>query len=299
MAQLALAAIETARMLARLSPVWLVSWIGSILGRTILARRKRNGRARANLRRAFPDIAEAELQATTRAMWDSYGRTLAETLVLEDIAAAADRVILENPEVLEQDAELGTVFVGMHFANWEVNAIPALSRFPDFAGIYKPFKSRALDIWIRKRRAGFYPGGLFEATAAGVLRAARHVRKGGTVSLLADHRDHSGPLVDFFGHPAPSTALPALLGRRFGARIIAARTLRLPGARFRVRLERIAVQRTDDEQADIHETTAVIQAHFEAVIRENPSAFTWFHKRWTDDPYIPSDTAAVEPADQR
>ena len=74
------------------------------------------------------------------------------------------------------------------------------------------------------------PGGLLEADASALLKAARQVRGGGAICLLADHRDAAGIEVPFFGRPAPSSAFPAMLGRRFGARVVLARTDRLPGA---------------------------------------------------------------------
>lgn len=279
----ALIGIRIARVLCRPLPIAWVSAIGGWLGRHVIRSRRRQRRAMANLAAAFPDTGRAAPERIARAMWDSYGRALAETLVLDRIAADPGRVELANPEVLDDEAGTGTVFVGMHFANWEINALPARGRFPDLAALYKPFRSAGLDAWVRRHREGFYPGGLLAADATALLKAARLVRAGGAVCLLGDHRDAGGVDVPFFGRAAPSTAFPAMLGRRFGARVIAARTDRLAGARFRVVLERVPVDRTDDEAADIAGATAAVQAVFERWVREAPGQWLWFYKRWRDD----------------
>ena len=86
----------------------------------------------------------------------------------------------------------------------------------------------------------------------------------------------------FFGHLAPSVALPAMLGVRYGARIIAVRVDRLPNARFSVVLERIAVADTGDTAADTLATTASIQAGLEAWIKADPGRWLWFYKRWQE-----------------
>ena len=77
-----------------------------------------------------------------------------------------------------------------------------------------------------------------------------------------------------------------MLGRRFGARVILARTDRLPGARFRVTLARIEAPETDDQAADVTAMTAAIQAVFEDWIRADPGAWLWFYKRWRDNPAV-------------
>ena len=173
----AIAAIEIVRAIARPLPIGWVSAIGGWVGRVLLARGRRQRRVMANLALAFPEKTEAERAGIARRMWDSYGRTLAETLILDRIAADPGRVELANPEVLEEGAEHGTVFVGMHFGNWEINVLPARGRFPDIAGLYKSFTSARFDAWVRRKRLEFYPGGLLEADASALLKAARQVRR--------------------------------------------------------------------------------------------------------------------------
>jgi lauroyl/myristoyl acyltransferase len=100
--------------------------------------------------------------------------------------------------------------------------------------------------------------------------------------VSGDHRDSDGLSVPFFGRPAPSVSLPAMLAVRYGARLLGVRVDRLSGARFSVTLERIAVQDTGDVAADTLVTTASIQAILEAWIKTNPGHWLWFYKRWSE-----------------
>ena len=108
------------------------------------------------------------------------------------------------------------------------------------------------------------------------------MRAGGSICVSGDHRDSDGLSVPFFGRPAPSVALPAMLAVRYGARVFAVRVDRLPNARFSVMLERIAVPDTGDVAADTLATTVTIQARLEAWIKADPGRWLWFYKRWDE-----------------
>lgn len=284
MGQAAVAGLEVLRQCASLFPVETVSNLGGFLGRRLGRGSKRHRRALRCVRACLPDLSETQSARVVEDMWDCFGRTIAEAFVLDRIAADRDRVVLENPEVLETTtgAENGTIFAGLHFGNWECTALGAADAIPDLAGLYKASKDRHVDRWLRRHREPIYPGGLLAGDASSFLAMAKIVKKGGSICLLADHRDRNGVEVDFFGRSAPSLALPASFARRFGARLIAARTARRSAGRFSIRLEAIEVARTDDIPADIKTTTGRLQAVFEAWIREEPGAWMWFYKRWSD-----------------
>jgi KDO2-lipid IV(A) lauroyltransferase len=108
----------------------------------------------------------------------------------------------------------------------------------------------------------------------------RIAREGGAVSLMADLRDRGGISVPFFGRPAPSTTFPALLCRTSDAVLVAARVVRIGGARFFIDGKVVEIPRTEDRDADVAEGTRRIQALFEEWIREHPEQWMWAHRRW-------------------
>ena len=285
MSSLSHAGLVLTHWLANRMSIEQASRLGSFIGRTLGTNTKRNSRALANLTAALPDTTAAERDTIVRCMWDNFGRTVAESLLIDRIAADPSRVSLANPELLAECGAdgRGTVFVGLHFGNWEATIIPALRHGQSPMGVYKPLKDADANAWLLQQRRHLYPGGLLPASSGTLLKIARHVRGGGAICVLADHRDSDGLSVPFFGRPAPSVALPAMLAVRYGARVLAARVDRLPNARFTVALERIAVPSTGDVAADTLATTAAIQARFEAWIRSDPGRWLWFYKRWDAD----------------
>lgn len=282
MGALAVFGLKFGRWMAGALPIETVSATGGWLGRNLGPRTRRQRRVLENLGRALPAATEAERRRYALEMWDNFGRVIAEGMILDRIAADSGRVVLANPEVLEDASggSRGTVFVGLHFGNWEATVIPALALKLELMGFYKASRDETFNVWLHGIREHLYPSGLLPGNGATLLKVTKHVRRGGSVCLLGDHRDASGIDVDFFGAPAPSTALPALLAVRYGARLIAARVDRHKGARFSVHIEPIEIARSNDEEADIRMTTQRLQGVFEEWVRARPGQWLWFYKRW-------------------
>ena len=66
--------------LFRLLGVDRASAVGGFIGRNIFySHRHHNGRARSNLRAAYPDMSDAKCEAIIVEMWDNLGRTSPNT----------------------------------------------------------------------------------------------------------------------------------------------------------------------------------------------------------------------------
>ena len=98
--------------------------------------------------------------------------------------------------------------------------------------------------------------------------------------MLADHRDLNGPSVPFFGYPAPSASLPAMLSVKYGLPVFAARVDRAEDARFNVHIEEVVAERSGDKSDDEASMTAAIQSMFERWIAVRPEQWVWFYNRW-------------------
>ena len=86
----------------------------------------------------------------------------------------------------------------------------------------------------------------------------------------------------FFGTPARSVAIPAMIARRVGARIWLARCMRVGKAsRFRIEIKELKVPRTANAGDDVRAVTAAMQQEFEAWIREAPEQWMWSNRRWS------------------
>ena len=108
-----------------------------------------------------------------------------------------------------------------------------------------------------------------------------YVRKGGRLGIISDLYDHYGIAVPFFGEPAKSTPMPAMIARRVGSRLWMVRIIRLGRAsRFELHVKELKVPHTRNQIEDIQKVTAAIQKQFEDWIREYPEQFVWSNRRW-------------------
>ncbi len=221
-------------------------------------------------------------------MWSNYGRTIAESLIIDRIAADSGRVIFDRSEAAS-DCNLTrpTVYVGLHFGNWEMTVIPARKHRQDLIGIYKPLKNRRVNQWLLSKRMPLYPAGLLPASRNTVGAVIKQIRGGGAVCLLGDHRDKAGVTVPFFGLANPSTTLPALLAIRYGANLVAARVDRHDRVRFSIYMKEISIRQSGNKSKDILELTTILQSTFEQWIRDKPGQWMWFSKRWSRPLLVP------------
>ena len=272
-----------------------ISGLGARIALAAGPRTRRHGRAVANIARAFPSMSAEDHNRIALGMWENFGRTVAEGFIIDKIADDESRLNCEDADQVRAALSRtgGAVFVGLHYGNWEATMIPAVRFGEHPIGVYKPLKSRQADAYLRNLRQGLYPSGLLPASSVTLLKVARHVRDGGSMCMLADHRDLNGIVVPFFGHPAPSASLPALLSIKYDIPIFAARVDRLDGVRFSVHLEEVVVTRTGDKDADVVRATAAVQAVFERWISVRPDQWVWFYNRWQTEPKTDTEPSAL------
>lgn len=244
---------------------------------------KRHDRALKNLEIAFPEKSIQERDSIARQMWENFGCTFAESLLIDRLIDAPKRVSVKNIDVLDHalKAQKGIVFVAPHLANWEVLGIPLSTVSLEMAGLYQSIRNPYLDAYVRRHREKLYRGGMFSKGHASLRKIMTFVKNGGCVGMLADHREHRGIEVPFFGLPAPSTPFPAMLARWLDVTIIACRPVRLENSTFEIHLHAIPVARNGEKNQDIQETTAIIQSVFQEWISQCPQQWMWAHRRWS------------------
>jgi KDO2-lipid IV(A) lauroyltransferase len=226
-------------------------------------------------------------------MWENLGRVMVETMNIDRILKQPDRLHVTNGHVIARYKDkMGPVLiVTMHMGNWELGMWPIMRAGVNPAGVYRLVKNPYVDRYLRAQRKDLYPGGLF-----GSRRAAGHeeegqktarlimdyVRQGGRLGFISDLYDAQGIDVPFFGYPAKSMPIAAMIARRVGARIWIGRCLRIGNrACFDVNVNELHIPRTSNQAEDIRSITAAIQRHFEGWIRENPDQFMWSNRRWS------------------
>jgi Kdo2-lipid IVA lauroyltransferase/acyltransferase len=278
--------------LLRLLPLdWAVNLCASVW-RFIGPRSRRHARALDNLKRAFPDMADAEHDRIALAMWDNMGRVVAETMLLDRILKQPERMEIVNRDhvtslMAQPRRQIG---VTLHMGNWEFAAWGCAACGGKPAGVYRQLENPHVDRTLRRHRENLYSGGLFTKgtvhdKSPGGQRTARlmtdFVRQGGNLAFVIDQVDRRGIAIPIFGGEAKFTPVPAMIARHVGARIWVARARRIGKAtRFLIELKELEVKRTKNRQEDVHAATAAIFRQFESWIREAPEQWLWFNTRF-------------------
>ena len=276
----------------RAMPLEMAASLSARLWRLIAPWQRRHRRALENLAIAFPEKSPRERQAIALAMWENLGRVMAETMQIDRLIKDRDRLEIVNKGLLDRyKNKLGpAIGVSLHMGNWELAIWPLTTAGANPAAVYRNVKNPYVDRYLRHQRRDLYPGGLFgkgkvEGSREEGQKTARlimdYVRKGGRLGLVCDLYDRQGLAVPFFGTPARSVVIPAMIARRVGARIWMARCVRVGKAsRFRIEIKELKVPRTENASADVTWVTAEMQKQFEAWIREVPEQWMWSNRRW-------------------
>lgn len=253
----------------------------------------RHRRALENLKIAFPEMSDEERLRICLAHWENLGRVMAETIQIDKLIADPQRIAITPERVFRRYKDkLGpAIGVSLHMGNWELAIWPFVVANANPAAVYRSVNNPYVDRYIRHLRRDLYPGGLFgrgrvEGDHGDNQRTARiltdFVRTGGRLGLVCDLYDRTGVAVPFFGKPARTQAIGAMIARRVGSRMWMSRCRRVGReSRFVVEIKELRVPRTANQAEDIRTIMTVMQRQFEEWVRESPEQWMWSNRRWS------------------
>ena len=273
----------------RLLGLTVASAVGGFIGRNIFYRIGGiMNRARANLRLAFPEKNDAEIEAIVLEMCDNLGRTVAEYAHLAKFSIHGPNPRMEVAHIerafAARDTGKGIMFFSGHFANWELMPFVAVQAGFEGGEVYRPQNNPIIDRWLVEQRRKNGPADQIAKGAAGTRKIFTLLRRNKAIVLLTDQKTNEGIASPFFGHLAMTTPAPAMLALKLGAVLLPASNERLPGGRFRMTVhEPIDFTPTGDEKRDIQTLTGLINDAVEKAVRYRPSQWLWIHRRWPTD----------------
>jgi KDO2-lipid IV(A) lauroyltransferase len=268
-----------------LLPLDWASAIGGALARAIGPRLGISKRARRNIRRALPELADHEIAKTIAQMWDNLGRVAAEYPHLRQIRVfePGGRVETHGFEHMDRAVAAGRrmiIFSG-HIANWEIGMLAAVQYGAEVAQIYRAANNPLIDRMITRFRS--IGGELIPKGTVAARRAIAVLRRGAHVTMLADQKMNDGIPVPFFGRPAMTASALAALALRFDCDVLPARVERLGGARFRLTVfPPLPLPSSGDHHADVATLMTRVNQTLEGWIRDRPQEWFWVHRRWPD-----------------
>ena len=236
-----------------------------------------------NLRMCFPDWSEAQIKAVAKGAWENMGRTVGEMPHLAELKPYVpnSRVEVVGVEHIDAIQESGkpAVFIGGHFANWEIVATAVSGRLPDAQITYRPANNPHIDRRIAKARSTYTD--ILTPKGAGTRELVRALGRGQSVALMNDQKFNQGISVPFFGYDAMTAPGPTRFAIRFKAPIIPVSCRRIGAARYRLTIHEPFHPTSDaDENKTIEATVLRINQWVELIIREAPDQWFWMHHRW-------------------
>ena len=261
---------------------WLVRSLASLWYR--LDRRHRRITL-ANLAFAYGDaLSPAARERLARQVFCHFVRFAWEILELFLAPTAVIRrkiIIVGDEHIRDALAQgKGMVAVAAHAGNWEYTVMGYGLRYRTMAVV-----GRDLDqLWAARlaRRLRERSGNWMISKQKGMKEIMRHLQQNHVVGVVIDQNTTTagGLLVDFFGHPARTTPVAALLARR-GVPVLLTLSRRLAdGRHLAVIMPPLPVEKTADAQADIRRHLQLQSRAIEAWVRAEPSQWLWLHRRW-------------------
>ena len=275
--------------LIRCLPYDALLFLGRVLGNLYyLLVKKQRERAVSQMMPAL-NVSEDEARKLVRASFVNLARNMLDIMYMPNLNEEnlSQFVTIDHLERMRAalDEGHGVVVLTGHVGTWEwLSAAFTLNNMPVTAiAKLQPNAeySRVLDDLRATIHVEIFNRGTNELRAAG-----RALKDGKILGFLADQdAGPGGAFINFLGKTASTPMGPAVFSRRFNAPVVPAFILRQPDGRHLVKIgEPMHFEDTGDTDADLLRFTERMTAILEQVIRENPTQWLWFQKRWNTPP---------------
>ncbi len=279
--------------IARKIPLRITSIISNLLGDILFILVPRRRRiAIENLRHAFAgEKGDQEIERIARESCRSFFLTFLEIVKLRYLFTGADimgklSAYADNLDELfskarrVHDESGGCIFVTPHIGNWEI--LPRVSSFIGIplAIVARPLDNEYLEDLIFSNRITGNQVIIPKKNAFFVLK--KTLQRGMSIGMLPDQSTMKGISINFFGRPATTTPVPAILAITHRRPIVVTACCRKQGD-YRYEgfvSDPIWPGEYSSEKAEIFRITEEITRNMESIIRKYPGQYLWMHNRW-------------------
>lgn len=271
--------------LIRLLPYDFVLWIGKIFGHLyyLLIKKQRN-RAIQQMMPAL-GVSEDEAKKIVRKSFINLARNVFDILYMPNLNEKNLSKYIEIDHLERMRDALaeghGVVVLTGHIGTWEwLSAAFSLNGMPVTA-IAKLQPNQEYSRVLDDLRATIHVE-IFNRGTSELLAAGRALKAGKILGFLADQDGGpGGAFINFLGKTASTPLGPAVFAKKFHAPILPAFILRREDGRHRVVIgEVLRYEDHGDSEKDLFDLTEQMTRIIEKIIRENPTQWLWFQKRW-------------------
>lgn len=238
-----------------------------------------------NLDRAFgTSKTPAEKLIIARAAVYNFVQTLLETLASSRHPLARDIEVRGGEHLQAALAKGQGVYVlCFHMGNWEAMAAKVSREFAPVYAVMKTIGSAGMNRFVEELRTA---NGLYwikrEKKGDGFRGIRDVLNRGEIVGFIIDQARPGEPRLPFFGHPAKTNTSFAAIWRRLPAPIVPVHIHRLGFGRHVVTCEpELQLAHTKGQVSeDILQNSQLFNDVVEAIVRQHPEHYFWFHNRW-------------------
>ena len=255
---------------------------------------------RDNLRQAFPEKTETEINRIQRDFYRHFCDVIIETLKQLSMGSEAlkRRVVLTNPEILPEMTAHGGggLAIFAHYANWEWlgSGLGLQLPFPT-VGVYQTLSSKVFDrlvLHIRTRH-----GNEMITMQQTYRESLRRLRSECYIGLLGDQSPAPhGKLyfTPFLGRIAAVHLGIATICLKMNVPLYYFDIRKVGRGRYEVTFRKIPHEDLDPKDKEsVHRLTKRHVGMLEEVIRTEPAYWLWSHRRWKRSPK-PGDIVDME-----
>jgi len=245
---------------------------------------KERKRAIAQMRASLGNTEE-EAARIIKESFINMGRTFMEILYMprlnkDNINDYVDPTGLEKLRAALGEQH-GVVVLTGHVGNWEWMAASLAFNGMPTTTIVKP-QPNSQHTRILNEYREMVGVEVFARGTSELLAAARALKKGKILGFLADQdAGPGGALIDFLGKKASTPLGPAVFARKFSSPVVPLFIVRRPDGKHRLIVGDIMrYHDSGNEDKDLFDFTTEMTRFVENVIKENPTQWLWFQKRW-------------------
>lgn len=259
---------------------WLVRKIGP--------RMPRHKLMLVNLRNAFPEKSDAEIEEIALGSWGNMGRLAAEYVFLDRLfdfdpeRSEPGRIEVSGIPLfldLRDNPRPFIVFTG-HTGNFELLPVAGAAFGLHVTVLFRPPNNPYVAQKVFDFRSARM-GKLVPSHAGSSFTLARQLEAGQGVGVLVDQKFRKGLKTKFFGIDVTTNPLVPKLVRQFDCEVYPARCIRLPGNRYRLEIEpKFEIPRDSKGNLDLTAMAQMLNDKVESWVREYPEQWLWYHDRW-------------------
>lgn len=260
---------------------WWANLLGLFVAKVLKIRREV---ALDNMRHAFPDKSDRELQQLYVRCWQHFMRVGVEMARIPRIDLKFIKRWIDlkfQDSVLEKMKQgKGIIVVSGHIGNWElIGAGMAKLGYP-VTFVVTTQSNKLVEQWMDRMR---HSGGIDVVQKKDAVRGVLSVLKRNHAAAIMCDQDagQAGVFVPFFGREASTARGAALFHLKTGAPIIFGAAPCDDSGVYRILFEPLEFpDLTGDREHDIEIIMRRISERLEQEIRKHPEQWLWLHRRW-------------------